>query len=76
MTTKAYVLIETKVGMAKQVVDTLRKLSGVLSVDSVSGPYDAIAIVQADNLNDIGALIVGKVQTAGGISRTITCLIL
>ncbi len=76
MTVKAYVLIETQVGRTKQVVDTIRKLPGVVSVDSVTGPYDAIAIVQAETLNDIGKLLVEKVHPASGISRTVTCLAL
>jgi DNA-binding Lrp family transcriptional regulator len=76
MTTKAYVLIETQVGKTKQVVDTIRKLPGVVSVDSVTGPYDAIAIVQGATPKDIGELIVPKVHPIAGISRTVTCLAL
>ncbi len=57
MTSKAYVLIETQVGKTKQVVDTIRKLPGVVLVDSVTGPYDAIAIIQGETLNDMGDLI-------------------
>jgi DNA-binding Lrp family transcriptional regulator len=76
MTAKAYVLIETQVGRTKQVVDTIRKLPGVVLVDSVTGPYDAIAVIQAETLNDIGALIVEKVHPVAGISRTVTCLVL
>jgi DNA-binding Lrp family transcriptional regulator len=76
MTVKAYVLIETQVGRTKQVVDTIRKLPGVVLVDTVTGPYDAIAIVQAKTLNDIGTLLVGKVHPIAGISRTVTCLAL
>ena len=76
MAAKAYVLIETQVGRTKQVVDTIRKLPGVVSVDSVTGPYDAIAIVQAETLNDIGTLLVVKVHPIAGISRTVTCLTL
>ena len=45
-------------------------------VDSVTGPYDAIAVIQAETLNDIGALIVEKVHPVAGISRTVTCLVL
>jgi DNA-binding Lrp family transcriptional regulator len=76
MTAKAYVLIETQVGRTKQVVDTIRKLPGVVLVDSVTGPYDAIAVIQAETLNDIGALIVEKIHPVAGISRTVTCLVL
>ena len=74
MTAKAYVLIEAQVGKTKQVVEAIRKLQGVVSVDIVTGPYDAIAVVQGETLNDIGDLIVGKVHPVSGISRTVTCL--
>jgi DNA-binding Lrp family transcriptional regulator len=75
MTVKAYVLIETQVGKTKEVVETIRKLEGVASVDVVTGPYDAIAVVQGETLNDIGDLIVAKVHPVAGISRTVTCLV-
>jgi DNA-binding Lrp family transcriptional regulator len=74
MTAKAYVLIEAQVGKTKQVVEAIRKLQGVVSVDAVTGPYDAIAIIQGETLNDIGELIVLKVHPVAGISRTVTCL--
>ena len=74
MTPKAYVLIEAQVGKTKQVVEAIRKLQGVVSVDIVTGPYDAIAVIQGETLNDIGDLIVEKVHPVSGISRTVTCL--
>jgi DNA-binding Lrp family transcriptional regulator len=74
MTAKAYVLIEAQVGKTKQVVEAIRKLQGVVSVDIVTGPYDAIAVIQGETLNDIGDLIVEKVHPVSGISRTVTCL--
>jgi len=76
MTAKAYVLIETQVGKTKQVIEAIRKLEGVASVDIVTGPYDAIAILRAETLNDIGELIVAKVHPVAGISRTVTCLVM
>jgi len=72
---KAYVLIEAKVGKTKQVVEAIRKLEGVASVDVVTGPYDAIAVIQAETLHDIGELIVTKVHPVAGISRTVTCIV-
>lgn len=76
MTARAYVLIETQVGKTKQVVEAIRKLPGVTSVEAITGPYDAVAVLQAETLNDIGELIVSKVHTAVGISRTVTCIVL
>ena len=74
MAAKAFVLIETAVGRSKEVLTALRKLEGVNSVDTVTGPYDIIAIVERETLNDIGDLVTGKVHPIAGISRTVTCL--
>jgi len=74
VTAKSFVLIETEVGKSREVVTTLSKLKGVTSVDTVTGPYDIIAILQGESLNDIGDLVTGKIHPIPGISRTVTCL--
>ncbi len=76
MTVKAYVLITAHVGKVQEVVKTIRKLEGVTSVDVVTGPYDAIAIIQRETLADIGNLITSMVHPVAGISRTVTCLVM
>jgi DNA-binding Lrp family transcriptional regulator len=73
---KAYVLIETQVGKAKDVVEAIRGVEGVISVDAVTGPYDAIAVVQGETLNKIGDLVTAKIHPTRGVSRTATCLVL
>ena len=74
MTVKAYVLIETQVGKTKQVVDAIRELQWVVSVDAVTGPYDVIAIIQGETLNDIGEIIMLKLHPLAGVSRTVICV--
>ena len=74
MAAKAFVLIETAVGKTKDVATTLGQIKGVKSVDAVTGPYDVIAIIEADNLNDIGDIVTEKIHPTTGISRTVTCL--
>ena len=76
MAAKAFVLIETAVGRSKEVVAALRELKGMTSVDTVTGPYDIIAIIEGKNLNDIGDIVTGKIHPIAGISRTVTCLII
>jgi DNA-binding Lrp family transcriptional regulator len=71
---KAYILIETAVGKNKDVVAALSKLKGIKSVDTVTGPYDIIAVGEAETLNEIGDLVTGKIHPIPGISRTVTCL--
>ncbi|MFC2122262.1 Lrp/AsnC ligand binding domain-containing protein [Bacteroidota bacterium] len=74
MAAKAYVLIETTVGRANEVASALNKLERVKSVDIVTGPYDIIAIVEGDTLNDVGDLVTRKIHPIDGMSRTVTCL--
>ena len=74
MAAKAFVLIETAVGRNKEVAAALEQLKGVKSVDIVTGPYDIIAIMEGESLNDIGDLVTGKIHPITGISRTVTCL--
>ena len=61
-------------GSTKNVVDKLKQLQGVKSANAVTGPYDVIAVVESDSLNDLGALVTGKIHPIAGISRTVTCL--
>ena len=72
---KAFVLIETVVGRNKEVVAALKQLGRVKSVDTVTGPYDVIATVEGETLNDIGDLITAKISPIAGISRTVSCLV-
>jgi DNA-binding Lrp family transcriptional regulator len=71
---KAFILVETAIGRTKEVVSVLKKMEGLKSVDTVTGPYDIIAVVEAEDLNKIGDLITGKIHAIEGISRTVTCL--
>jgi DNA-binding Lrp family transcriptional regulator len=75
MNAKAFVLIETAVGKTKSVLTSLKKMEGIKSVDTVTGPYDVIAIVEAGTLNDVGEIITSRIHTVEGISRTVTCLV-
>lgn len=74
MAAKAFVLIETNVGKTKEVVAAIQLLKRVVSVDMVTGPYDIIAVVEGQSLNDIGDLVTGKIHPIPGIARTVTCL--
>ena len=74
MAAKAFVLIETAVGRSKEVANALKQMSGVKSVDPVTGPYDVIAVIEEESLTNIGDLVTSKIHPIPGISRTVTCL--
>lgn len=73
MAVTAYLLIQTEVGKAALVVEAIRGIDGVVSADDVTGPHDAIVVVEADSIDDLGKLVVSKIQAVDGITRTLTC---
>ena len=74
MASKAYILIETAVGHTREVAEELRSLSAAESVDTVTGPYDVIAVIGGADLNAVGSLVTDRIHSIKGISRTVTCL--
>jgi DNA-binding Lrp family transcriptional regulator len=73
MTVTAYVLIQTEVGRSEKVARASRDINGVVDADNVAGPYDVIVKVEADSLDDLAKVVVSKLQTVEGITRTFTC---
>jgi DNA-binding Lrp family transcriptional regulator len=73
MTVRAYILIQTEVGKAATVASEISGIEGVISADDVTGPYDVIAVSEAASVDDLGKLVVSRVQLIDGITRTLTC---
>ncbi len=71
---KAYVLVSSQTMETADVVEMMRKVKGVVSADVTFGPYDAVAIVEASDLNALGQIIVREIRTLPGVLDTITCL--
>jgi DNA-binding Lrp family transcriptional regulator len=73
LSVSAYILIQTEVGKAASVAQQVREIGGVAAADDVTGPYDVIARAEAESVDDLGRLVVSKVQMIDGITRTLTC---
>jgi DNA-binding Lrp family transcriptional regulator len=72
--TRAFILVETQVGRANQVVRALRSLPGVMSADVVTGSFDVIALIEVDTMGAMAELVTGQMQSIRGVLRTITCV--
>ncbi|MEU6734985.1 Lrp/AsnC family transcriptional regulator [Streptomyces physcomitrii] len=70
---QAYILIQTEVGKASAVAETISDIPGVVRAEDVTGPYDVIVRAKADTVDELGRLVVAKVQQVDGITRTLTC---
>jgi DNA-binding Lrp family transcriptional regulator len=73
---EALVLIQAKVGASSAVASAVIDVEGVTSADVVSGPYDVIARAEADSIDELGRMVISRIQTVGGVTRTLTCPVL
>jgi DNA-binding Lrp family transcriptional regulator len=72
-TVNAYILIQTEVGRAASVAQEIAELPGVTMAEDVTGPYDVIVRAEASSVDELGRLVVARIQGVTGITRTLTC---
>lgn len=69
----AYILILTEVGKAAAVAQAVSEIDGVEAAEDVTGPYDVIVRARARDMDELGRLVVARIQAIEGIDRTLTC---
>jgi DNA-binding Lrp family transcriptional regulator len=69
----AYILILTEVGKAAQVATAVAEIDGVEAAEDVTGPYDVIVRAKANDVDELGRMVVARIQAIEGIDRTLTC---
>jgi len=72
---QAYILIQTEVGRSSDVSSEVRQIAGVTLAEDVTGPYDVIARVEATTVDELGQLVLSRIQDIKGITRTLTCTV-
>ena len=72
---RAFVLINTELGMEDSVADTLKKIDGIKEVYKSSGVYDIIAKVEAHTLEKFKEIVNRKLRNSKEIKSTITMMI-
>ena len=68
---KAYVLITIRPGAVKEVVKNVGRLDQVREAHMTFGQYDAVAVIEAEDLSRLGTLISSEIP---GVLDTLTCL--
>jgi DNA-binding Lrp family transcriptional regulator len=69
---EAYILVQASVN-SSAVASIIRQIEGVEQADDLSGPYDVIVKVSAPDMDSLGKMVVAKIQSVEGITRTLTC---
>lgn len=73
MSVSGYVLINTTMGKASEVTKEISNIGGVVKAESVTGQYDVIVVVEAEDINDLGKIVANQIQKVPGVIGTITC---
>jgi len=76
MAAAAYILIDIVGDKVGSTLEALRSLEGVRSANSVAGPYDIIAKVEAADVHAVGQLVVTKIRPIEGVHETVTCFVM
>ena len=70
---RAFVLLTMRPGTSEEIVQS-RKIKGVTLANSVLGRFDAIAIIEADNSEQLTQIIYEMVEKHPSVVRTETLL--
>ncbi len=75
MAVKAFILIDTSPGKAREVAAKLRQVPGVSDAHAVTGPHDIVAVAEAPDVTALGELVVQKIQSVIGVNRSLTSIV-
>lgn len=69
----AYILIQSAGGQASSVAHECVQLPGVVSAENITGPYDLILRTSTETMDELGGLLLDKIQAISGVTRTVSC---
>lgn len=75
MAVKAFILIDTSPGKAKEVAQKIRQVDGVSAAHAVTGPHDIIAVIEARDVSALGEMVVQRIQSVAGVNRSLTSIV-
>jgi len=72
---KAYVLTQIRAGKTGSALVALKASERVCSAEAVTGLYDIICVVEAEDIEGIGRVVMEEIHGVEGIERTLTCVV-
>jgi DNA-binding Lrp family transcriptional regulator len=73
--TAAYIMIKSSPGDQSDIFTKIKKINGVKTAHTITGPYDLIAYVEAEDLDMLGKTVTSRIQNLKGITDTMTCVV-
>jgi DNA-binding Lrp family transcriptional regulator len=76
MSISAVVLVDVTGDHTKSAYKTITRMAGVKSVYAVTGDHDLIIIVETDTIETLGDLILSRIRSIDGVTKTMTSIVL
>ena len=70
----AYILIEMAAGHSVALVNSLAECAAVKTTDRVTGPYDVVVTLEANDISGISKIVADQIHARPGVVRTTTCV--
>jgi DNA-binding Lrp family transcriptional regulator len=76
MPVAAFILIEVTGDHTKSAYKTIQRMAGAKACYMVSGSYDILVQVEAESLEALSDLLLSKIRSVDGVTKTTTCMVL
>ena len=76
MAISAFVFIDVTGNHTKSAYKTLTRIQGVNSLHAVTGPFDLIAQVEAETIEELNDIVLSRIRSVDGVTKTSTALVL
>lgn len=71
---RAYVFVESSKGRQREIAETLLQLPRIKATDVITGQFDVIARIEAEDLSDLWETV-DKIQAVQGVTKTTTNIV-
>lgn len=72
---EAYILITSAIGKVREVSKKVGDLENVKTVRIVTGPFDLVTLVEAEDLSTLTNTVVGGIREIDGVVDTNTAIV-
>ena len=76
MAVSAFVFLEVTGDHTKSAYKTITRIEGVNSVHAVTGPFDLIVQVAAENIEALNDIVLSRIRSVDGVTKTSTAIVL
>ena len=74
--TKGIMVIKTKIGKWKKVIEELKLIHQIKQISTLTGIYDILVEIQVNEMDELNEIMLEKVDTIEGIISTNTFIVL